>query len=251
MAMQLIPKAYAQIDPCPFTSQGLNCFGNPAGYLGSLTGNAIGVFAGVLGAMLILFTIKLALGARDEGQLTETKQAYGHALLGAILIVAAGPLANSFTTNVADGFIDEAVIRNDVLGQIALFLIGIVDVALVVNLTFQGARLIIAQEQGQMDTARKSVFSSMIAVAVALLASNVATAFMFPNTSVLSAEFVGIANFLITVFGALAVIAVIVSGLMLVLSADESLKDRAKKTLIAAIVAMVVVIASASIVSIF
>jgi len=64
-------------------------------------------------------------------------------------------------------------------------------------------------------------------------------------------ELAGIARFLLTIFGALAVIGILAAGVMLIVSVDESLKDKAKKLVIACMIALVIVIASYGIIDTF
>ena len=54
----------------------------------------------------------------------------------------------------------------------------------------------------------------------------------------------GIINFTLTLIGALAVFTIIIAGIMLVLSVDEGLKDRAKKAIVVAVVGLIVALLS-------
>ena len=56
--------------------------------------------------------------------------------------------------------------------------------------------------------------------------------------------FVGIINFTLTLIGALAVFTIIIAGLLLVLSIDENLKDRAKKAIVVAVVGLIIALLS-------
>ena len=61
---------------------------------------------------------------------------------------------------------------------------------------------------------------------------------------------VGIANFLATIFGVGAVLAFIVAGIMLVVSINETVKDRAKTLMFTAVVAIIIVISSLALVTV-
>lgn len=67
----------------------------------------------------------------------------------------------------------------------------------------------------------------------------------------LSAEVVGIANFLITLVGALCVVAMILAGIAYVISVDESYKDSAKTAIKVSIVTLVIMLLSYAIVNTF
>ncbi len=246
----LVQPVHAQISNCPLGG-GWSCAVDPVAYLSStiITPAAI-AFGGLLGAMLVVYTLKLVLGAREEAQITEVKQAYGHAMLGAVLVAAAQFIANSFTTG---GTVNAVNLEVTVIDRIIQFGLALVSTLLVINLVVQGARLILAQDQGQIDNARKQILRGFFATAAALLAFPVVQGFGIPfgGATGVAAEFVGVANYLITIFGGLAVVAFVVAGIMIILSANEQLKDNARKLIIASSVAIVAVIVARAIVSLF
>jgi uncharacterized membrane protein YozB (DUF420 family) len=132
--------------------------------------------------------------------------------------------------------------------------------ALTINIGFQGARLIIAQDDGAAGTARQGILKGVIGLAAVLLAGVMINAFGFDSVTGAataisslgaSAELIGIGTFIITIFGVLAVVCIIVAGIFLVISADEQLKDRSKKIIITTAVAILVVMASGIILSVF
>src|SRR5690606_33535568 len=96
---------------------------------------------------------------------------------------------------------------------------------------------------------KKRFFHGLIGVAIVLLADVTVDYFRPGARSIgLAGEIGGIVEFLLTIIGALAVLGFIVAGFMLVVSTDESLKDRAKKAIFATVVTMIIVLASSLIV---
>ena len=92
----------------------------------------------------------------------------------------------------------------------------------------------------------------MIGAAFVILASAVVDAFyVTKSTAPVIAEAFGIARFALTIFGAVAVIGLIVSGIMLIVSVEESLKERAKKLVITCVVALAVIITAFGITTLF
>lgn len=69
------------------------------------------------------------------------------------------------------------------------------------------------------------------------------------RAGVINEEMIGIANFMLTIFGLMAVTAVVIAGIMLVVSINESLKDTAKTVIRVTVIATAVVIAAYSIVA--
>ncbi|PIQ75672.1 hypothetical protein COV83_06965 [Candidatus Peregrinibacteria bacterium CG11_big_fil_rev_8_21_14_0_20_49_14] len=254
----------AQIDysnvygnPCPISGVGgVGCYNSidPVPYVANLISGPRGVRSviagGLLMGMLIFYGIKLLVGSRDDNTLTEVKSAYTQALAGSIVIGGAFLLANTFAQ--PSGNLVDSAPFNTVALNVILFIKALLTTVVMLNVIIQGGRLIVAQEDGAIDKARKRLLHGMIGAAIVILASAVVDAFYdTPSTSPIIAEAFGIARFALTIFGALSVIGIIVAGIMLVLSVDEGLKDRARKLVITCIVALAVVITAFGIVTVF
>ena len=245
-------------DPCPITGvTGVGCYNspNPVPYIANLISGPRGarsvIFGGLLIAMLIFYGIKLLLGSHNESTLGEVKMAYGHALAGSVIVGGAFLFADTFAGTTGGDLVDEAPF-NIVILNVILFFKALLATVVVLNIVIQGIRLIVALEDGDIDKARKRLLHGMVGAAFVILASVIVDAFYISRaTAPIVAEAFGIARFALTIFGALSVIGLIVSGIMLVVSVDESLKDRAKKLIIVCIVALAIVITSYGIINIF
>lgn len=263
-ALTLPQSAWAQIDfsniygdPCPITGvAGVGCYNsaNPVPYVMNLISGPRGarsvIFVSLLIAMLIFYGIKLLIGSRDDNTLTEVKAAYGHALFGAIIVGGAFLLSDTFT--LPTGNLVDAAPFNTVVGNVITFFKALLATVVLLNIVIQGIRLVVAQEDGEIDKARKRLLHGMIGAAFVILSFAIVDAFYdTPSPAPLVAEAFGIARFALTIFGALAVIGLIISGVMLVVSVEEGLKDRAKKLVITCIVALAVVITAFGIVTLF
>lgn len=244
-------------DPCPITGvAGVGCYNatNPAPYVLNLISGPRGVRSviagGLLIGMLIFYGIKLLVGSRDDNTLTEVKSAYAQALAGSVIIGGAFLLADTFAQ--PSGNLVDSTPFNTVILNVILFFKALLATVVMLNIVIQGARLIVAQEDGAIDKARKRLLHGMIGAAIVILASAAIDAFYdVPGPGPIVAEVFGIAKFALTIFGALAVIGIIVSGIMLILSVEESLKDRAKKLVITCVVALAVVVTAFGIVTLF
>ena len=201
-------------------------------------------------AMLIFYGIKLLVGSHNESTVSEVKMAYGHALAGAVLVGGAFLFADTFASPTGN-LVDEAPFNTVVVNAIVFFKALLATVVLL-NIVIQGIRLVVAVEEGDIDKARKRLLHGMIGAAFVILASAIVDSFYVSTSpSPIVAEAFGIARFALTIFGAVAVIGLIVSGIMLIVSVDESLKDRSKKLVITSVVALAVVIASFGISTLF
>lgn len=229
------------IDPCPLGS--LACPGAAADvYFASILSNgAKYAFAGVLVGMFVWYGIKLILGADNDSTVSESYAAFAYAAIGTIFAGGAFTLANTFAVpgrivNPAPGI---ALLFNVINTFRALLFI-----TLVFNMFYQGYRLVSSQDESQTDKAKKQFLYGMIGAAIVLLADRVVFAVSGGNPGMLSLEAVGVANFLGTILGAFAVIALFVAGLWLVFAVNEQNKDKAKKLIIAALVVLAITMMS-------
>jgi len=246
--------ALAASNPSPDVIQtcvvpGISCLGGDlASYFDStiLRGARV-AFTGLLFGAILYYGIKLLIMPESDNTVTETKQAFEYALFGVILMLGAELIASSFVT----GGVVEPAGLNTVLGTVVTFIKALVATALLINITIQGFAMITATEEGGVTKARTKFLHGVYGAAIVLLASPIVNMMYDKNPSAGEIELKGIANYIITIFGLLAVVALIVSGILLVISVDESFKDRAKKLATASLVALIVVISAGALVNFF
>lgn len=228
---------------------GVSCLGGDlASYIDStiLRGARV-AFTGLLFGAILYYGIKLLVTPENETTVTETKQAFEYALFGVVLMLGANLIASSFVT----GGVVEPAGLNTVLDTVVTFMKALVATALLINITIQGFNMIVATEEGGVTKARTKFLHAVYGAAIVLLASPFINMMYGRNASAGEIELKGIANYIITIFGLLAVIALIVSGILLIISVDESFKDRAKKLATASLVALIVVICAGALINFF
>ncbi|MBI2117799.1 hypothetical protein HYT95_02770, partial [Candidatus Peregrinibacteria bacterium] len=117
--------------------------------------------------------------------------------------------------------------------------------------TYQGIRLIALQgKEEEVSKQKAKFFHGLIGVAVVLLADSIVRAVQpGSNAGILSNEIKGIANFLITLFGLLTVVAFMASAAALMLSVDESWKEKGKKGMFGSVIVLIVVFSSWAIIN--
>ncbi|OGJ55694.1 hypothetical protein A3D88_04200 [Candidatus Peribacteria bacterium RIFCSPHIGHO2_02_FULL_52_16] len=229
----------------------------------------VGVGVGFLAvaiAMYFQYAVMLIVGSNDENVVKESKIAYLHAITGGALVSMAVFFVFAFSPNNAVGPGSDLVFRNpieqgflNVIFYIKLILGG----AMLINIVVQGVRLIVAQSEEDAGKAKKRLLYGFVGIAIVLLA-HLMVAAAFPDTvavaglpaqggdsSIVSIELVGIANFMLAFFALIAVIAIIVAGAMLVVSVNESLKDKAKNIVKTTVIALAVILAAFAIVNAF
>lgn len=204
------------------------------------------IFYAVALAFFFYYAVRLMLESSDSGTIDETKNAYGYAITGAVIVSLMDNFIAAFGPGYATGTLVNEAPVNEAVNNIILFVRLIVAAVLTATIVYQGFRLIVLQGQdSEIEAQKKSFFYSLIGVAIIQLAFILVNSFL-PGTgsSTLAREIVGITNFLLQLLGALAILAFIVAGIMIVLSTDEKLKDRAKAAMFTTVITLVLVLTS-------
>ncbi|MDD5469796.1 MAG: hypothetical protein PHO92_03300 [Candidatus Peribacteraceae bacterium] len=234
------------INPC-ITS--LTCTSDLAGHFrDAIVNNLLLAFGGFLFAALVFYSIKLAAESRKDSAMTEAMTAYVQVFAGATIVLGAYVITQSFGT---EGVIAPANIEVGIIAGVVGYIIQIVGAVLILNIVVQGIRLLIATEEGGMTTARNNLIQSFVGVLLVMLGAPILQMIMPGSFNHgINDKLVGVANFIGVIFGILAVVAIIVAGIMLIVSVNESLKDRAKTIIIGALVAIVVITISLGLIQI-
>lgn len=233
---------------CPVRS--LPCDTDLGGWIRSKIGGGLEEsMVGIVTAMLIFYALKLAISSQDENAVTEVRSAHFHLLFGAVLVTAASVLSKVIPNQSVNTIAASPVITT--LAKVGNYFLAMVGTALTVYIGYQGIRLIAAQDESEASNAKQGLARSFVGITVVILATTMTDAFDRKNSNILGTELVGLGNFLASLLGTLSVVAIVVAGLFLIVSVDESYKDRAKKIIIGAAVTLIIVLASRSILRVF
>lgn len=227
----------AQIDPCPLGV--LSCPGNNADayFSGILINGAKTAFAGVLIAVLVWYGFKLIMGADNDSTVSEVYNAYAFAAIGTILAGGAFMFANTFGVG---GILINTAPTNSVLAGVIAGFKALLYTLIVFNIFYQGYRLVSSQDDSQVEKAKKQFIYGLVGGAIVLLADVIVPAFVIVDPSIITTEAIGIANFIGTILGAFALIALFIAGIWLVLAVNEQNKDKAKKVIFTAFIVLLV-----------
>jgi len=247
-AQDIILPSVPQIVPCPVPI--IPCgSGGAAGASAYLIGNIFPAMRILFIATAILmftqYALKLLFDPDSSETFSSTKLAYGYGIIACAIVGIATFIVDAVGQSARATLINDAPI-NDAIGNIVLYMRLVVATLMTVFILIQGILLIMKQgSEEELKNAGTQFIHAIMGVAVILLA-NILVAAFFPGSGsvILAAEIVGIINFVLTMIGALAVFTVIIAGIMLVLSVDESLKDRAKKAIFVAIIGLIVALLS-------
>ncbi|MFH0770159.1 MAG: hypothetical protein V1926_02160 [Candidatus Peregrinibacteria bacterium] len=240
------------VNPCPFSGF-LDCNSIPA----TISGLSVALrlaFYGFVFLMIVFYGVKLLFGMGEETSHTEAKTAFGYAIFGSVLVLGSLTLGSIFAnTNPAVGIqYGSLTADGGIIWNIVNFVLALTGSALVIALTIQGIRLIASQDEAGLGNAKKGFVLALIGAAVVILAQTLVNAVTGGSaasaSSTLVTQIAGIVGFLSMLFGALAVVAIVVGGFMLIISYDDALKDKAKKLIIGGLIAIAVVSASSAII---
>lgn len=241
-------------EKCPIDS--FDCEDDIIGLVTDMTLNnsetsLFNIFSLVLFAMLAFFGVKLIIDSRKDSGAADAAKSYVNALIGSVLVAGAGIITSVVTDHTEVVTLTDRPIT--ALDNLATFVIGLLLGVLVLNITIQGFRLITAQDEGARDKARNNLLRGLIGSGVVGVCRPILN-FIIPSNTLqneITSEIVGIANFLATIFGSLAIIGFFIAGIMLVVSVDDSLQDRARKLMLTSVVSLVVVVSSYALIQIF
>ncbi len=238
----------------PCSTWGGGAFG-ASGYVFSKVVLAMeGVFVAAAGLALFFAAARMTAQSHDEGAVSESRQAFIHAIAGAGVVGFARWLVMAFSP-VETG---SALVNTEYISQATINIITyarlILSTLLLANIVVQAFRLITSQgADDQTDKAKNRLLASFIGVGFVLLANVVMVAVNpeLGNVSQIGIEIVGIANFLITLFGFGCVIVIALAGFTLALAADDGLKDKAKNMIKTAIIGVIILLVSYALVNEF
>ncbi|MCF7845132.1 MAG: hypothetical protein K9M03_04890 [Kiritimatiellales bacterium] len=235
---------------CPLGTGYINCNDNIPGIIDAVALSIKVAFGGFLFAMFSYYGVRLLVSTGDENAQTEIRTSIVYAIFGAILVAGASYLTSGFNT--PGTIVNTAPLTSNVLTPAKDFFTGLLSIAMIVTITFQGIRIILAEDESQSSAARKRFIEGLIGAAVIILVDTIVDAFI-PSGDMggLTNELAGIAQYLATIFGLLAVIAIMAGGIFLVFSATDSLKDKGKQMIFAGIISLVIVWSSYALVQIF
>ena len=237
----------AQLNPCPLGS--LACPGGDADqyFATILVFGAKVAFAGTLFGVFVWYGFKLIVESDSDQTVGEVYNAYAYAAVGTIFAGAAFMFANTFA--VPGQLVNPGPTNNVLFGVINTFR-ALLFAVLVFNIFYQGYRLVSSQDDSQVEKAKKQFVYGMVGAAIAILADRVVFAFSGVAPGLLSLEAIGIANFVGTILGAFALIALFVAGMWLVFAVNEQNKDKAKKIILTAFVVLAITMISLALIRI-
>lgn len=211
--------------------------------------NALYALSGVAGAAMFYYGIRMIVDAYNDKAYTDVINSFIYVLTGFIVIGLSHAFQIAFIgTGVlpASGIPFNPSNLSPGIGSIASFMAKGAEGAFTLIVVIAGLRMITAQgDEGTFDKWRKVLIGNCIGVMLILIADSIRIAIQTPNDpGAIVAELGGIGLFMLTIIGFASVLALIIAGILLIISVDEAQRDRAKRAVIGTLLSLLVVIAS-------
>jgi len=266
-----IPQALAQplptyaIDPASFTPlctlTGLCAASMPVGFglllttLQELITVVRNVFIGVCAAYFAWFALMLIVRGSEENALTEQRRAFGYSVIGMGIVGVASLVVQTFAPSYSGTALVNPAPFVDAVERIVTYVTLVTGAFLVFIISVAGFRIIALQgNEAEVEKQKKSFFNGLLGMIILLLARVTVTAIL-PGTvgpNDLIVEVAGMIKFLLEIIAGLAVIALIASGFLFVLSlGSDERTQRAKRILSSTIIVLIIVVLSHTLVATF
>lgn len=215
-------------------------------------------FVALMVGMLFYYAVTLITSSinGDESALRDSKSAFAYAIAGAAVASFSVVIVAAFQVGNAASPLPNYSVLQGIFGSIYLFFKVALGVALTANIVLQAFRLITSQGSDELITrARKRLIAGFLGVGVVLLANAFIVSVDPSEQGVTPAsairEIAGVVNFLLTLTGAITLGALIIAGLLLMISVEESLKDKAKQIIRTSLITLLLILTSFVIVNLF
>ncbi len=208
--------------------------------------NALVIFEPVAILFLFYYGYRMVLDSDNDNALGDAAKSFIYVLIGFGIIALTGSIALSLqTSNLSPIFGSGGGID-----QLLLFISTAAGGAFTLVLTISGLRLVASQgESGEADKLKKTMAMHIGGVVLMLISRGIVLSVTQKDTKYILDEMAGFIQFVLGIIGIMSVLAMVAAGILLIVSVDEGLKDRAKKTVVGTIVTLVVVIASYSMIA--
>ncbi len=218
-----------------------------------VTALEVGIIAAAL-ISLFVASIQMVAFSSQENTVTESRTSYIYIITGLAIIGLARWFVTAFSpVDTGAALVNPGVVEAGI-GNIVIYFRLIIAVTLMVNIVLQSFRLITSQGmQEQVDKAKKRFVAGFIGAGIIMLANVIVISVLpgFGSSSMIAVEIAGIANYLLMILGVLSVLAIVTAGVLLMVSVDEGLKEKAKSIIKTSIVGLIVVLTSYALVTAF
>lgn len=238
--------------PC-FAAAGATYLRNT--FLPFILNEALIAFWGISAAAVFYYAVRTVIDAHKDEATKELGTSLIHVITGFAIIACASAFATAFgvgilstdpTTDVNPGILDPSI------KSVADFIIKMSAGIFILMVVIAGLGMIASQgESSNFDKWRKVLISNCVGVVMMLTAYFVIHAVADVNSGLLITEMRGLILWMLTLIGYICVVALIIAGIFLIVSVDESMRDRAKRIVIGTLISLIIVILSYALIIVF
>ncbi len=204
--------------------------------------NGLIIFQGVAAICLFYYGFRMILEAYKDESFTNAQNSFIYAAAGFIIIAISQAFTNAFYAQSSGADPSQLIPGIESVGS---FILTAMSGLMILMLTIDGIRMVASQgDASERTRIFKLIIMHCIGVAMSLIAFALVHAVSDNDSGLLVEEMKGLVIFMLTIMGTLCVVALITAGVFLVISIDESLKDRAKKVVIGTLTALAFVLVS-------
>ena len=218
---------------------------------------ALTAFWGIALLAVFYYGFQTIFNSSNEQATTELSNAIFYALIGFAIIGSATVFSNGLsTTGLSTTTSTTAAVSGaGVLSHIATvrsFIVNLSASIFFLVIVISAFRMLNSPgDQGSYDKWRKVIVGDVIGAMILFIADAIVVSVSAGTPLALITEFRGIALFLLTVAGFMSGFGLVVAGIMLILSVEEGLQDRAKKIIFGTLISLIVVICLYAIIQTF
>lgn len=218
-----------------------------------ITAFEVGIVAAAI-ISLFISAIQMVAFSTEENTISEARQSYIHIITGLVIVGLARWFVIAFSPpNTGTALVNTDMVTQGV-GSVVTYLKLITSITLLVNIVVQAMRLISSQgEEAQVTKAKDRFIAGFIGAGIIMLANVIAVSVVpgYGGSVQLAVEIAGIANYILVILGFLSLLAMVIAGIMLIVSIDETMKDKAKNIIKTSLIGIIVVLTSYALVTAF
>lgn len=198
---------------------------------------ALIAFYGVAAAFICYYAARMIIAAYQDNTASEAGTTFIQVFIGFIVIAISAAFANAFSVGVNPSLLNEG------FASVSVLIIAASSGVFVLMIVIAGLRMITAQgDAAAFQKWIKVLTYNAVGVVIMFIAYFIVHAVSDIDTGIIIEEMRGLALFLLTVTGFACVAALIIAGILLIISIDESLRDRAKKIVIGTLISLAFVL---------
>lgn len=207
---------------------------------------ALIAFSGIAAAAIFYYAVRMIVDAYNEKAFTDVTNSFMYVMMGLMVIALAGAFTNSFFNTISPGLLIPGI------NSIISFIIRAAEGAFTLMIVIAGLRMVVSQgDEGAFDKWKKILVGNCIGVMMMLIANFIVIGIASRDAGVIVEELSGIGLFMLTIIGFACVAALVIAGVLLIISIDESLRDRAKRAIIGTLISLMIVMAVYSLIFVF